>query len=76
MNTRHHHARNTKYTRSKIKTINRPEERLKNLKHTSIQPNWGENSDQSLAELIHKMQQATMAIENLTKRFTKIIKLN
>ena len=76
MNNHNHHARNTTYTRSNINTINRQEEQPKNLKHASIQPNGGENSDKTLAELIHEMEQLTMAAENLKKRFDQMLKLN
>ena len=69
-------ARNTSYTRSNINTINRQEEQPKSLKHASIQQNRGGNSDQILAELIHEMQQVTMATENLKKRFDQMLKLS
>ena len=64
LNNHNHHARNTTYTRSNINTINGQEEQPKILKHASIHPNGGGNSDQTLAELIHEMQQVTMATEN------------
>ena len=67
INNHNQHARNTTYTRSNTNTINRQEEQPKNLKHASIQQNEGGNSDQILAELIHEMQQVTMATENLKK---------
>ena len=70
------HARNTSYTRSDINTMNRQEEQPKNLKHRPIQQNGGGNSDQILAELIHEMQQVTMATENLKKRFDQMLKLS
>ena len=76
LNNHNHHARNTTYTRFNINTINRQEEQPKNLKHASIQLNGGGNSDQILAELIHEMQQVTMATENLKKRFNQVLKLN
>ena len=76
LNNHNHHARNTTYTRSKINTISRQEEQPKNLKHHSIQSNGGGNSDQILAELIHEMQQVTMATESLKKRFDQMLKLN
>ena len=76
INNHNHHARNTTYTRSNINTINRQEEQPKNLKHASIQPNGGGNSDQILAELIHEMQQVTMATENLKELFNQMLKLN
>ena len=65
INNHNQHATNTTYTRSNRNTINRLEEQRKNLKHASIQQNGGGNSDRILAELIHEMQQATMATENL-----------
>ena len=61
INNHNQQARNTTYARSNINTINRQEEQPKNLKHVSIQQNGGGNSDQILAELIHEMQQVTMA---------------
>ena len=76
INNHNQHARNTSYTRSNINTINRREEQPKNLKHASIQQNGGGNSDQILAELIHEMQQVTMATENLKKRFDQMLKLS
>ena len=76
INNRNQHARNTTYTRSNTNTINRQEEQPKNLKHASIQQNAGGNSDQILAELIHEMQQVTMATENLKKRFDQMLKLS
>ena len=51
-------------------------EESKNLKHTLIQPNWGGDLDQILTELIHEMQQVTMATENLRKHFNQMLKLN
>ena len=62
LNNHNHHAT---YISSNINTINRQEEEPKNLKQASIQPIGGGNSDQILAELVHKMQQVTMATENL-----------
>ena len=56
LNDNNHHTRNTTYKSSNINTINYQEEEPKNLKHASIQPNLGGNSDQILAELVHKMQ--------------------
>ena len=44
--------------------MNRQEEEPKNLKHAFIHLNWGGNSDQILAELVHKTKQAIMAKEN------------
>ena len=76
INNHNQHARNTIYTRSNINTINRQEEQPKNLKHASIQQNGGGNSDQILAELIHEMQQVTIATENLKKRFDQMLKLS
>ena len=76
INNHNQHVRNTSYTRSNINTINRREEQPKNLKHASIQQNGGGNSDQTLAELIHEMQQVTMATENLKKRFDQMLKLS
>ena len=75
INNHNQHARNTSYTRSNINTINCREEQPKNLKHASIQQNGGWNSDQILAELIHEMQQVTMATENLKKCFDQMLKL-
>ena len=60
-NNHNHHTRNAAYTSSNINTINRQEEEPKKLKHASIQPNEGRNSDQILEERVHKMQQVTMA---------------
>ena len=40
---------NTTYTSSNINTINRQEEEPKNLKHASIQPNGGGNSDKNFS---------------------------
>ena len=62
LNNHNHHAT---YISSNINTINRQEEEPKNLKQASIQPIGGGNSDQILAELVHEMQQVTMATENL-----------
>ena len=76
LNNHNHHTRNTTYTRSNIKTINNQEEQPKSLKHASIQPNRGENSDQILAELIHEMQHVTTATGNLKRRFDQMLKLN
>ena len=76
INNHNQHARNTSYTRSDINTINRREEQPKNLKQASIQQNGGGNSDQILAELIHEIQQVTMATENLKKRFDQMLKLS
>ena len=76
LNKHKHHARNTTYASSNTNKISRQEEQSKNLKHASIQPNGGGNSDQVLAELIHKMQQVTMATENLKKRVNQMLKLN
>ena len=76
INNHNQHARNTTYTRSNINSINRQEEQPKNLKHDSIQQTGGGNSDQILAELIHEMQQVTMATKNLKKRFDQMLKLS
>ena len=77
LNNHNHHKRSATYTSSNINTISRQEEEPKNLKLTSISPNGGWNSDQILTELVHEMQQATMATENLKKRFDQIrLKLN
>ena len=76
INNHNQHARNTTYTSSNTNTINRQEEQPKNLKHASIQQNGGGNSDQILAELIHEMQQVTMATENVKKRFDQMLKLS
>ena len=76
INNHNQHARNTSYTRSNINTINRREEEPKNLKHASIHQNGSGNSDQILVELIHEMQQVTMATENLKKRFDQMLKLS
>ena len=65
LNNLNHHARNTTDTSSNINTIKHQEEQPKNLRHASIQSNGSGNSDQILAELIHEMQQVTMATENL-----------
>ena len=76
INNHNQHARNTSYTRSNINTINHRKEQPKNLKHASIQQNGGGNSDQILAELIHEMQQVTMATENVKKCFDQMLKLS
>ena len=62
INNHNQQARNTTYTRSNINTITHQEEQPKNLKHASIQ---------ILAELIHEMQQVTIATENLKKTSIK-----
>ena len=67
MNNHNQQARNTTYTRSNINTITHQEEQPKNLKHASIQ---------ILAELIHEMQQVTIATENFKKNFDQTLKLN
>ena len=76
INNHNQHARNTTYTRSNINTINRQEEQPENLKQASIQQSGGRNSDHILAELVHEMQQVTMATENLKKRFDQMLKLS
>ena len=76
LNSHNHHAKNTTYTSSKTNAIIRHEKQSKNLKQTSMQPNVGGNSDQILAELIHKMPQATMATENLRECYGQKLKLN
>ena len=51
-------------------------QKTKNLKQASIEQNWGGNSDQVLAELIHEMQQVPLATENLKRHFDQMLKLS